>query len=102
GHGVAVECGTWLGASLSALAAGLVRAGYDRELHSFDKWQPKADEVDKARKAGVDIEVGQDISPLARANVETVYANLRLHRGKLKLAKWGGEPIEIFILDAAK
>lgn len=102
GAGVAVECGTWLGASLAALAGGLVQAGYNRYLHSFDIWRANADEVRKAANQGVTIEVGQDLATLMLANVTPIYQGIMAHKGRIDDARWPGEPIEIFVLDAAK
>lgn len=102
GEGVAVECGSWLGASTVALARGLIIAGYDRPFHCFDRWRATRSEVTKAAQAGVDIRRAQNLEPLFRANVEPVYGNLNTHRGWIHEATWGGDPIEFFLLDAAK
>ena len=37
GQGVAIELGSWLGASAIPLLEGLVEAGYDRPFYCFDK-----------------------------------------------------------------
>jgi hypothetical protein len=102
GLGCAVECGSWLGASACALAEGLVRAGYDRTLHLFDQWRASESEVAKASAGGVEIQVGDDLSDICRRNVEAVYPVVVCHRGRIERARWHAEPIEIFILDAAK
>lgn len=102
GWGVAVECGCWLGASCIALANGLRRAGYDRALHCYDNWRANASQVGKASAQGHRIGVGDDLEPLFWANVLPVYDRLETHQGDLARAHWGGAPIEIFILDAAK
>jgi len=100
--GLAVECGSWLGATCAALAAGLVRAGYDRPIHCFDQWRATWSEVRKAGEAGVRIEPGQNLEPLFRANVTPTYPDLVTHRGPIQGAKWTGEPIAFFLLDGAK
>ena len=103
GKGVAVECGSWLGATCAALAAGLVQAGYDRSIYCYDRWKATHREVAKAgRKVGLAIRRGDNLEPIFRTYVNPIYAKLETFRGKIEKARWVGEPIEVFLLDAAK
>jgi len=103
GRGLAVEIGCWLGASTAALGEGLASAGYSpRLLHCYDRWRADHGEVEKARRRGIDIEADQDLTPLFVENVLPYYSYIEPHRGEAQKAKWIDEPIEIFILDAAK
>ena len=102
GKGVAVECGCWLGASMSALAKGLVEAGYRFPLVAFDQWIADEEQVEKAHAQGVKLELGQDTLPIFMQNVYKVYdwidPNQELiHEGPYFLAD-----TEIFLLDACK
>lgn len=104
GKGYAVECGAWLGGGTAALAQGLSHARYDRPLCVYDRWNPNAEEVQKARIDGVSIAIGQNIEPTFRNLVEPHCGgfDIKTYRGKIEHAKWCGHPIEMFFLDAAK
>lgn len=102
GHGAAVECGSWLGASCAALASGLVEAGYDRPIYCYDRWEANPSEVEKAARLGLALHPGEDLEPHFRRHVETFYSELRTTRGSIRHAIWDSGPIEIFLLDAAK
>lgn len=102
GLGIAIECGSWFGASACALARGLVTAGYDRDLWLFDAWKATDSEVEKAAKVGVEIRAGENLMPACQANVSAIYPRVMCVRGRIHRAKWDAGPIEIFILDAAK
>ncbi len=102
GSGLAVECGCWMGASTSAFGLGLKRAGYDKPLYCFDRWEAHPRQVVKAAKKDIELEENQNIEPYFRAHVESFFDNVKSHRGEISRAKWGGEPIEIFLMDAAK
>jgi len=102
GDGVAVECGSWLGASAVALLTGLTAAGYDRPFYAFDRWSANRSQVEKARAAGVTISVGQDLRPLFFANVGPVYGNIIATSCELSRMEWNGPEVEILVLDAAK
>lgn len=102
GQGCVVECGTWLGASTVALAKGLIQADFNQWINCYDIWKPNSAEVEKAKRFGLDLKMSQDISEIAKRNIQWVYHDVKLHRGKIDHAMWDGYPIEFFILDAAK
>lgn len=103
GHGVAVECGCWLGGSMARLCDGLKTAGYDRPVYAFDRWTANPEECEKAASAGVEIEDGQSLEAMFRQNVAPhAPGKLVTVRGRIEQANWSGEPIEIWLLDAAK
>ena len=102
GHGEVVECGSWLGASAAALARGLRASDYQGAIHAYDRWTATAGEVEKADRWGVMIRVGQNLEPLFRENVEPIGIPIRCHRGSISTSHWCGQPIEIFLIDAAK
>lgn len=103
GKGVAIELGSWLGATAVPLAQGLVEAGYDQPFYCYDRWKANESEVRKAKDQGIKISVGQNLEPLFLANILPVYSNIRTIRGSIiNTLRWKNNPIEIFILDAAK
>ncbi len=102
GHGVAVECGSWLGATTAALASGLCEAGYRDPFHCFDRWQADRMEVEQASALRFETEVGQNLEPAFRDFVSPFYPYIRTHRGPFRRATWEGEPIEFFLMGAAK
>lgn len=103
GAGVAVECGAWLGATCAALCMGLERAGYKKPMWLFDGWKANSEEVRKASEQGQYIHIGQNLEPICRTNVGRVSTiPLICRRGAIQVARWWGQPIEIFVLDAAK
>jgi hypothetical protein len=102
GRGVAVECGSWLGATCAALATGLVKAGYDETIYCYDRWRASAQEVEKGSRKGIELALGQNLEPLFRRHVKPFYPKVATFRGKIHRATWCGKPIEIFLLDAAK
>lgn len=103
GKGVAVELGSWLGATAIPLVTGLKKAGYDRPFYCYDRWKANAEEVQKAKAQGLEIKEGQNLFPLFLDNVSAHYNNIQAFRGPITdTLKWHGEPIEICIFDAPK
>lgn len=102
GLGAVVECGCWLGGGTARLVQGLIAAGYDRELHCYDRWQANGGEMKKARKSGVKFQNGDDILPHFLVNLAPYGVEIRANKGAIQEARWTEGPIEIFILDAAK
>ena len=101
GLGVIVECGTYLGATLKCLSDSI--AGTPATFHAFEKFQPNEYEVQRARRFGVDISGVGDSRDWINSNVRfSPNHEIKLHRTNLKFVEWSGEPIEIFVLDAAK
>jgi hypothetical protein len=104
GAGVAMEIGCWHGATSAALLEGLVEAGYDKPYWAFDRWRANPSEARKAAEQGVEIQIGQDLSPVFHRNVAPVYPNLKQVQGKVphRLHQYKEEPIEICLFDAPK
>ena len=103
GQGVAVELGSWLGATAAVLGQGLKEAGYDKPIYCYDRWTANHEEVEKARLQGVKIKEGQNLLPLFLDNVLPHYGDIYAVRGSITdTLKWHGEPIEFCILDAPK
>lgn len=104
GSGVAVELGSWLGATATSLLKGLVEAGYDRNFYAFDFWKANDEQIEKAKIQGLNLHVKQDLRPLFLENVETVYSKVITYQGRLPrtLEHYSEHPIEICLFDAPK
>lgn len=106
GKGVAVELGSWLGATAVSLLEGLVEAGYDRPFFAYDIWQANEEQVKKAADQGVEIEVGENLLPIFMQNVTKVYPTSKIiaNRGFISetIRTYPKYPIEICLFDAPK
>ena len=104
GKGVAIELGSWLGATAAALLTGLVEVGYDKPFYACEAWEANEAQVKKAKEQGVKIEVGQNLLPLFINNIVPIHPNIKASRGKISkvIGNYPGEPIEICIFDAPK
>lgn len=104
GKGVAMELGSWLGATSAPLLRGLMKAGYDRPFWAFDRWWANEQQITKALKQGVTLTRGQNTMKLYLENVLPIYKNIVAVRSVIPggLTSYSGDPIEILILDAPK
>lgn len=95
-----VECGSWLGSGTAYLAIGGRKSG--ALIHVYDAWLVRDSEVKKAAAFGVKLRSGEDSLPLVEKTLEPFGANIAFHQGPIGSALWCGEPIGLFVLDAAK
>lgn len=105
GQGIAIELGSWLGATSVPLLEGLVKAGYDRPFLAYDSWQANNEQVFCAQEQGVKIENKQDLQPIFYENVAKVYDKVYCFKGRIEIniRRYPPQlPIEICILDAPK
>lgn len=107
GKGVAVELGSWFGATATPLLTGLVKANYNLPAYFYDRWQANITEVAKAKRFGVKIKEGQNLLPFFRTNVLTSgipESLLNFNKGNIwqTLLEWPYGPIEYCIFDAPK
>jgi hypothetical protein len=104
GQGVAIELGSWLGASAVPLLEGLVKAGYNLPFYSYDKWRSNGAQMEKSRDQGVQLTMFQNLLPIFMSNVTPIYQNVIATRGNISetIKKYNGDPIEICIFDAPK
>jgi len=104
GYGVAMELGSWLGASAAPLARGLSEVGYRETLWLFDRWKATNSQVVVAGEFGMHLTAGQDTTLICEQNVRAEYDNVRCVRGDLpkSLRQYDGNPIEFCIFDAPK
>jgi hypothetical protein len=101
GKGAVVEIGSWLGSSAAYLASGL-KTKWEVPLHCFDRFQADAAEVEKARRQGVPLTMGQDTLPVFKKFLGDVYPHVIPVKTDVKNIQWNGGPIEILHLDAPK
>ena len=95
-----VEVGSWLGAGTAQLALGARMSG--ASIHVYDQWQANAREVRSAGLSGVELQEGQDTLPLVRDFLKPFKADITFHKGDIHQATWTGNPIGMYIDDAAK
>lgn len=95
-----VEVGSWMGASAQFLAEA---AGYMTELHLYDRWRANSSEVMKLKGWGVEAQIGEDLLPFCKKNVEGYGTPVHFHRGDIREAKYNGKmPIGLYVDDASK
>jgi hypothetical protein len=104
GQGVAIELGSWLGASAAPLLEGLVKAGYKLPFYCYDKWRSNSEQMVKSKDQGVKLEFNQNLLPIFMNNVTPIYSNIIATRGNISenIKKYSGGPIEFCIFDAPK
>lgn len=104
GKGIAIELGSWLGATAAALLTGLVEVGYNKPFYCCEKWEANEVQVKKAAKQGVILVDKENILPKFINNIIPIHPNIQASRGKISSAikNYPGEPIEICIFDAPK
>jgi hypothetical protein len=98
--GAIVEVGSWLGAGTAYLARGARISG--AEVHVYDRWRASPSEARKAEAQGVDLRAYQDTLPMVRSVIDPIGADVRFHRGDIRNASWSGDPIGLYVDDAAK
>jgi hypothetical protein len=97
-----VELGTWLGAGTEQLALGVQTWKKDIEIHTYDNFIIRGNEVDKAAKFGVTLYDGLDSLPLVKSWLKKMTAKIIFHKGEITKDKWNGRPISIYVDDACK
>ncbi len=97
-----VEVGPWLGAGTAHLAMGASDRDDAPEIHTYDMFQARGDEVVKASARDTALQLGQDTLPLVRSILEPFGGNIAYHKGDILAARWPGAPIGLYVDDAAK
>ena len=97
-----VELGTWLGSGTLPLIQGVASSARDVEVHSYDDFVIRGNEVDKAALYGVSLKDGQDSLPLVKKWLSGYKVKLHLHKGEITETKWNKRPIYMYIDDACK
>lgn len=97
-----VEVGTWLGGGTGWLAQGAARAEKAVQVHTFDQFEARPDEVRKASKGQIEMQIGTDTLPVVRDLLASFDGAITFHKGDLVSAEWNGGPIGLYVDDAAK
>ena len=103
GVGDVVDLGAYAGGSTALLAAGHAAGGRRGYVHAYDKF-----ETSEALKRkllyplGVPEFAGPDILPLARTLLGPWSDRVVFHRGRIEDMGWGGNPIDLLVIDAFK
>ncbi len=93
---VVVELGTWLGAATAQLASTCQGV-----IHTYDIFEIRGNEVEKAAKYEMAVTVGQDSLKLVQKLLAD-YTNIIYHKGKISSQPWDGTPIDLYVDDACK
>jgi hypothetical protein len=104
-NSVIVEVGSWLGAGTAQLALGVrERKGNGTvRIQCYDRWVATKQEVVKAASNGVpNLHAGQDTLPWVMDTLRPFDVPISFVKGDLEDATWDGEPISIYLDDAAK
>jgi hypothetical protein len=100
-----VEVGSWLGSGTAQLAIGVRERG-DRQpmrIHAYDRWIASSGEIEKAmRKANLRFEKGEDTLPWVMDILRPFDVPITFVKGDIYCARWGDEPISVYVDDAAK
>ncbi len=95
--GAILDFGPLAGASSFSLASGLGATGH---IFSYDMWHffPDWQRFFPQRM----LQEGDDILPLFLEYVAAFCQHITPHKGDLSHQRWGGEPIEMIFIDAAR
>lgn len=99
-QGAIIEVGSWLGAGTFHLAKGAKCSG--QPLFVYDRWEASKQEVEKAARQGLQLDLGQDLLPFVEKALKPVGANVEFCKGDIRKAQYGGAPIGLYVDDAAK
>lgn len=104
GTGAVVDLGCFMGGSTARLAEGHRAAGLTSAIHAYDRFRARASLPAKlGLPAGLPAVENGDALPLARALLAPWADRITLHKGEIERAgPWGGGPIELLVMDAAK
>lgn len=103
GDGATVDLGAYAGGSAARLLSGLALSGRGYHLHAYDHFR-------SSRKVWAKFLPNEplpdhddaDILPLVQRYLAPWRAHVTLHPGDIEAMPWGGDPIEILAVDAAK
>ncbi len=96
-----VELGCWLGAGTRQLLDGVQQSGRDVVVHSFDKFQVKGHQKEKAAAFGVNLKDSfQEFQKTF--STELTEQRLEVYWCKIEKATWNGPEIGVHVDDACK
>jgi hypothetical protein len=104
GNTAIVEVGCWLGAGTAQLALGILERETEADIciHCYDRWIANKVEVEKAARAGLHLELAEDILPHTRRMLQPFNVPIEFHQGDIRHATWNGFPISVYVDDASK
>jgi hypothetical protein len=100
-----VEVGSWLGAGTAQIALSLLKNDMQDSItiHAYDRWQASESETRKAKSnPELKLNSGDDTLLWVRSMLQPFGVSIEFHKGDLSKASWCGDPISIYIDDAAK
>lgn len=103
GTGAIVDLGCFAGGSTAHLAEGSRASGHRQTIHAFDRFRASEGvKKDVLYASGVGHFDGMNILPLAQDLLAPWSDTVVLHAGAIEEQHWGGDPIDLLIIDAAK
>lgn len=97
-----VEVGPWLGANTAQMAAGTADQLKPAPIHAYDLFVARSDEVRKAASRAMMLVEGDDTRPLVQSLIASFGGQVTLHKGDILDSSWDGQPIALYVDDAAK
>jgi len=97
-----VEVGVWLGACTTQIALGLKDNSKINTIHVYDRFKARAPEVKKAEWQQVVLYEGEHTRYMFKGFLEPFGVNIKINVGNIKIAKYKGGKIGLFIDDASK
>lgn len=106
GKGEIVELGAWLGASTSAIAAGIRDSGVGTKARVYDRFQSGGNHAEKvetwyAERDLPKIPLGDCFEDF-RKNLGELIEYVDVNRGEIASIKWGNDRISLLVTDAPK
>ena len=99
-QGEIVEVGSWMGAGTLWLARG-AKVGHKR-VHAYDRWKVSTQEAQKAKKWSFELKPGDNSLPLVKELLGDESRFVCFHQTEISQATWHGDPIGLYVDDAAK
>lgn len=96
--GSIVELGAWLGAGTVSIAEGIKESGFERVVHSYDRflWDQR---THGPKAPGLQV---SNLFKTYKANLGDLAKFVVPHKGEIEQTVWDGGPIALMICDAPK
>jgi len=100
-----IEIGAWLGSGTAQLALGTLKRvdPHALQIHTYDRFEATAIEVEKARLRGINLSAMQDTLPEVQQFLSGFGDQIHFHKTDLAAAAYPEKrPISVYVDDAAK
>jgi len=97
-----VELGTWMGAGTAQIALGLIEAGKDNHIYTYDRFIVSGRQPIKASWSGVELIDKEDSYLVAKEFLSKFPVNISIIKKEIRDSEYHGGPIGLYIDDACK